>query len=290
MTSSSNRPPSGPALRMRNQLEYCAAAGCPPVSGASGSPAVFLSPGEIWRRPLPGMAGHPVTRCMTRLMLLGFRQRFVEVRGLDRVHARHDPFILALNHSQRIEAILIPALLGFVRDGKLIHFLADWNFLLVPGVAMLFRCGQVIPIARKPARPRFLNVFRPLLTDREPGFVRAQRKLEEGASIGIFPEGTTNRDPVRLLKGYSGAAQLSLASGKPVLPAGIRFPGVNPDRPIPETASMIIEIGQPLTPPVVRGEPDLAVVRDWHSQIMSEIARLSGKEWRSQNRRRAHVA
>ena len=55
---------------------------------------------------------------------------------------------MVLNHSQRSEAILIPGLFFFLRDGKRVHFMADWNFCLFPPVAILYRCAQVITLAR----------------------------------------------------------------------------------------------------------------------------------------------
>ena len=60
------------------------------------------------------------------------------IHGLHHIEAAGDPFILAINHSIRREAILVPALLFLHRRGRLIHFLADWNFRLCPGVGLLF--------------------------------------------------------------------------------------------------------------------------------------------------------
>jgi 1-acyl-sn-glycerol-3-phosphate acyltransferase len=99
--------------------------------------------------------------------------------------------------------------------------------------------------------------------------------LLSGASVGIFPEGKVNRDPHVLLRGRLGAARLSLETGVPVVPAGLR-PVSTPAGP------MSIEIGAPLTPPSMAAGVDGDDVRAWHAQIMSAIAVLSGKSQRLQ--------
>lgn len=149
---------------------------------------------DIVDSPMPHKAGRPLARGVIRGLLLAFGGCIVRVRGLERIAPEHDPFILALNHSTKLEALFLPAFLLHQRAGTPLHFIADWNLKLVPGIACIYRAGDVITLDRKPARPRFLNALRPLLTDRVPAFTRAAERLVAGASVGIFPEGTTNRD------------------------------------------------------------------------------------------------
>ncbi|HSH94463.1 MAG TPA: lysophospholipid acyltransferase family protein [Roseimicrobium sp.] len=257
-----------------------------PIESTPVRTAPWLSLREVVSKPLPHLDGSPITRFLTRSTLALFRGNLLEVRGLEHIQPERDPFIIALNHSQRAEAILIPGFLFHLRAGKRIHFLADWNFCLIPPVWVMYRCAQVIRIARKPAKPAFLNAFKPLFTDKEPGFDRARRVLESGASVGIFPEGTVNRHPSRLLKGYSGAAQLSLQSGVKVIPVGVKFPTNPAGKPIAPLAPMVLDIGAPLVPPAKMAEPDLEFIRSWHETIMQRISELSGKEWQSQTRRK----
>lgn len=246
----------------------------------------LLAPGEMWRRPLPYLKHDHLTRFLTRLALQLYRGHFLEVHGLERLKPEHDPYIVVMNHSQRSEAILIPGLFFFLRDGKRIHFMADWNFCLFPPVAILYRCAQVITLVRKPAKPKFLNVFKPLFTDKLPAFERAKQRLAAGASVGIFPEGTVNRNPDTLLKGFYGAAQLSLETGIPLLPVGVRFPTNPPGEPIQESSPQILEIGEPLVPAEMLANPGPDAVRAWHGRMMEEIARLSGKNWQSNSKRK----
>src|SRR5262245_44051011 len=112
-----------------------------------------------------------------------------------------------------------------------------------------------------------------------PGaLTRARAHLASGRSVGIFPEGTVNRDPGWLLSGHRGAAYLSLATGTPVIPVGIRFPGS--EHRIADHARMQVTIGAPLVPPREhRRRPSHAELCQWHSAVMGEIGRLSGKTW-----------
>ena len=239
------------------------------------------APREIMRWPLPYQRW--TNRCLVRGLALLARRQVLVIHGLEHVRPAQDPFILALNHSTRREALLVPALLVLHRGGRLIHFVADWNFRLIPGIGMLYRRGGAITVARKPARPRVLNVLKPLYTDALPAMERARAYLNAGRSVGIFPEGTVNRDPQRLLRGRMGAARLSLETGAPIVPVGIRFPGAEPGEKISDRARMEIRIGAPLTPPALgrHASAPLPDVRAWHAAVMQEIAHLSGKAWTS---------
>lgn len=223
-----------------------------------------------------------------RFLYASLGRDIVTVHGADRLASGQDPFIAVMNHSTRLEALLLPALFAFERNGKLVRFIADWNFALIPGLATVLRAGDSILLVRKPARPAFLNVFRPAFERKGPAFEQAARVLHEGGSIGIFPEGTTNRHPTRLLRGFDGAARLSLEARAPVLPVGIRFPGQPENRPIRDRSPMEIFIGQPLHPPQHAGDASRDDVRAWHAHIMREIGRLSGKSWDSDSTRRKH--
>ena len=123
--------------------------------------------------------------------------------------------------------------------------------------------------------------------DKDSGFTRSRRKLLEGRTLGIYPEGTVNRNPKLLLRGYTGAARLSLVTGAPIVAAGIRFPGHPLDQPIPDGARFTIDIGAPIYPSKVNEiDIDAEMVRDWHHCIMRELSRLSHKEFQPQSTRR----
>jgi 1-acyl-sn-glycerol-3-phosphate acyltransferase len=238
----------------------------------------FPAAGGILDHPLPHLKLGD--RLLLRGLALVARRQITAVHGLQHVRTAADPFILAANHSTCSEALLVPAVLFLHRGGRIIHFLADWNFRLIPGVGYIYSRAQVVTVTRKPARPRMLNVLKPLYEHALPPLERSRRYLAAGRSIGIFPEGQVNRDPDRLLRGRRGAARLSLETGVPVVPMGIRFPGAKPGHAIREDAAMELWIGAPLIPPAPVPEPaSIAMVTTWHAAVMGEIARLSGKRW-----------
>lgn len=241
---------------------------------------------QLWTQPLPGMRWQWLSRAITRGTLLLRRRRILSVEGAEHVATDRGPFIFVANHSQRTEAIVVPCILAFLRGGRQVHFLADWNFALIPPIGIIYWCGGTILLTRKSAKPAVLNVFKPLFTRRTTGFERARERLAQGDCVGVYPEGTVNRRHDRLLKGYSGAARLSLESGVPVVPAGIAFPGYTGVKPIEERAPMRLVIGPALDPGPARPRAPLAEVRQWHAAVMTQIARLSGKAWSADSTRR----
>jgi 1-acyl-sn-glycerol-3-phosphate acyltransferase len=226
--------------------------------------------------PLPelGVLDSMLLRCMALASLVRVRS----LSGLEHIAPDRDPFILALNHNSRQEALLVPALLFLLRGGRRIHFLADWNFRLIPGIDFLYQRADVITVTRKPAKPLLLNAIKPFFAVAVPPLEQARQHLIAGRSIGIFPEATVNRDRSRLLRGSHGAARLSLETGVPVTPAGLRSSTprkgcANPGGP------MEIVVGPPLQTPAADGPVTCAKVRARHEQIMSAISLLCGKSW-----------
>jgi 1-acyl-sn-glycerol-3-phosphate acyltransferase len=239
---------------------------------------------DLWRWPLAELAS-PVDRLLLRAAAALARRQVQIVEHWERVLPDLDPFILAANHGSRRETVYLTAALMLARGGRPVHFLADWNFRLIPGVGYLYAGTGAITVTRKDARPRILNRLRPRFVEEIPALEQARAQLLAGRSVALFPEGTINRDPHRLLRGRFGAARLSLETGVPVLPVGIRFLGSPGDgRRAASGRPMGIHIGAPLTPPQgavgsADQPPSLAAVRAWHGEIMSAIAALSGKTW-----------
>ena len=231
---------------------------------------------------------NPGARTVCRLILRVFGGQIKAIHGWKHVIDAGDRFILALNHSQKREAILIPAALAALRHGRQIHFAADWNFLMIPVIGSIIRLNDPIIVDRKNARPRILNYFKPYLTCGIPVMEQARQRLRQGRAIGFFPEGTVNRHPGRLLRGYRGVARLSLEENVPVIPGGVRFPEHAPDEPITEQARLEIHFANALRPDVNR-TLGADSIRAWHAEIMSAIAKLSGKQWSPKNSRIKHV-
>lgn len=256
----------------------------------------------LWRQPLPYLHDQLAVRWACRTVLTLFRHQLVSIEGLEHIHPANDPFIVAINHSQRPEAVLVPAWFVFFRRGRQIHFLADWNFLMLPGIGFLLRLNDPIIVGRKSARPRWLNVFKPWLTDLRPSMDQARIRLRRQMSVGVFPEGTVNRNPNRLMRGLTGTARLSLETGLPIVPVGIRFPDTDPQRPIRDWHRFSIHIGAPMTPPAQPASASAPMnpssdtqtdtsadrISHWHGAIMMALAQLSGKTWSHSSPRTKH--
>lgn len=197
------------------------------------------------------------------------------------------PAIFALNHNNSAEAVLVPAALMWLRGGEPVCFLADWMYLHVPAVGWLLRRAGVIPVYRKPARWRFREAYR-LERSRRPVLDDCLARLASGASVGIFPEGTRNRDPERLLRGRSGLGELVLRSSAPVVPVGIHYPAASRLGRPPRLGRTVLRPGLPLTFEEERAAATglvprerIVLARRVVGRVMSGLAELSGKQSRN---------
>ncbi len=232
---------------------------------------------EVLTRALPNQPIWRTRVAMRFMSLLGIRQ-VRAIYGLEHVAEARDPFILAISHRIRREAIIVPALMMLMRDGKMIHFFADWNFLMIPIVGWVMRRGEIIVVGRKSAGP--LDFMRRFYQPAVPPADQARALLASGRSVGVFPEGTVSHDASRLLPGRIGAARLSLESGVAIVPAGIRFPDAPRDQKLRESEVMELHIGPRMQPPTIQGDKaKLSEAQAWHDEIMTAIAELTQSAW-----------
>jgi 1-acyl-sn-glycerol-3-phosphate acyltransferase len=178
--------------------------------------------------------------------------QLVEVEHRERLAAVPEPAIFALNHRHALEALLAPTVLLYLRRGAPLHFLADWMYVEAPGLGWLLRQSEPIAVYGKPARFRLRESYRRERL-RRPVLGACREILGRGESIGIFPEGTRNRDGGRLLRGRLGLGELVLTTAVPVVPVAIRYPDRETTRephPAPERprglGRMVLSIGEPL--------------------------------------------
>jgi 1-acyl-sn-glycerol-3-phosphate acyltransferase len=244
----------------------------PPLCPASDWPHL-----RSW--PLPELSS-VADRILLRLLCRIASRQIALIDGWENVLSRQDPFLLVSDHSSRREAVFLPAILMLARGGRAVRFLADWNFRLISGIGYLYAMSDAITLTRKDARPRILNLLRPRYEPKVPPLVEAKSHLMQGGSVGIFPEGTVNVRADRLARGRRGAARLSLETGAPVVPVGIRFArrrGLTGR--IDPTSAMSIHFGAAMSPqPHEHGAIPPRAVTAWNTCLMTEIGRLCGKE------------
>lgn len=136
-----------------------------------------------------------LARCLTR----------VRVDGDASVIPRTGPVILASNHISNADAVLIGAWLT-PRLGRRIHWLGKKEMFEWPLVGWMVRNGGVVPVDRGGAD---VEAFR-----------LAQRVLEAGHVLMVFPEGT--RSPTGELQvPKDGLSMLALRTDATIVPIGV---------------------------------------------------------------------
>ncbi|MBE3519988.1 MAG: 1-acyl-sn-glycerol-3-phosphate acyltransferase [Firmicutes bacterium] len=127
----------------------------------------------------------------------------LEVSGLDKVPAR-GPAILCSNHISWWDPVILGCLVK-----RPIRFMAKKELFRYPIFGTLLRWLGAFPVDRGKA---------------DVGAIReGLRVLEAGEVVGIFPEGTRQRDRSRLGAPHPGAALLALKTDAPIVPVAIRM-------------------------------------------------------------------
>ena len=129
----------------------------------------------------------------------------VRVEGDPEVIPREGPVILAANHISNADPVLVGAWLT-PRLGRRIHWLGKREMFDWPIVGWMARNGGVVPVDRGAAD---VDAFR-----------LAQRVLEAGHVLMVFPEGT--RSPsAQLQRPKDGLAMLALRTNATIVPIGV---------------------------------------------------------------------
>lgn len=216
--------------------------------------------------------------------VLGALGPLVAVEDAERLRGAREPAIYVLNHNNSIESLLVPMALIALRRGRLLHFLVDWMFLHLPLVGWIIRLSEPVPVYGKRARFGLFERHRRAQAKR-PVLDACLERLERGQSLGIFPEGTRNRDPRRLLRGRAGLGELVLRSTVPVVPVGLRYPAALRLGRVPRLGRVVLRVGEPLDFTAERsaaaaggGAERRALGRGVVAAVMARLADLSGKQ------------
>jgi 1-acyl-sn-glycerol-3-phosphate acyltransferase len=199
--------------------------------------------------------------------LLAFLGR-PKVEGLEYVPSK-GPAILASNHLAVADSFYLPLVVR-----RRITFLAKAEYFTGKGIKGRFMkwfytvAGQV-PIDRTNADAA------------QAALDTAQRLLNEGKLLGMYPEGTRSPDG-RLYKGKSGLARLALETGVPVIPvAMIGTDVVNPPGSrMWRFGRVTVRFGKPMDFSRFEGlAGNRFIERAVIDEVMYELMKLSGQEY-----------
>ncbi len=200
-------------------------------------------PRRILTHPLPHTT--PASRRAAVRTVVALFGRLVDLRHADRLPVGPGASIFVFNHNNSFESVVVPAALIWRRHGRNIHFLVDWMFLRIPLVGWILSQVDPIPVYTKPARFGLWERHRQANRGRDP-IQACLGLLDEGRSVGIFPEGTRNGHPAKLRRGRRGVGHLVLRSSAPVQPIGIEFPARHRLGRMPKIGRMLVTVGPPL--------------------------------------------
>jgi len=140
------------------------------------------------------------------------------------------PYIFAANHQSQFD---IFALQGYL--GVDFRWLAKKELFAVPVFGPGMRAAGYIPVDRSRGRQAMQSLL------------EAARRISDGTSVIIFPEGTRSRDG-RLQDFKSGAMVLAIKAGVPIVPVAII--GTHAILPkgklLAQPGQVVIRVGQPI--------------------------------------------
>jgi 1-acyl-sn-glycerol-3-phosphate acyltransferase len=163
------------------------------------------------------------------------------------------PVILASNHASFIDPPLVGA--GIKRD---INYLARASLFRFPGIGMLLRSWQAVPVDRDGGGARGLKA----ILDR----------LRAGGAIILFPEGTRSPDG-RLQPARSGVGLTVIKSDAPVIPVRVfgTYEAFGRHLQFPRPHQIIVKYGKPMDFSALRAEATTCT-KDRLKQIYQEVA------------------
>jgi 1-acyl-sn-glycerol-3-phosphate acyltransferase len=234
--------------------------------------------GGAWWRVGRAGAGAGIKVSVLGLYPVNFLLFRREWRHIERIPLS-GPVIVVMNHVSVVDPIVMATFLW--DTGRVPRFMIKSSLFTKPFVGWVFRTARQIPVARGSG-------------DARAAVEATNQALRDGELIGIYPEGTTTRDPAGWpMQARTGIARLALDNpGVPIIPVGqwglsVRAARKNPDAPkrrrrfgrICVTAS----VGEPVPLDDLRNAPmSLDVLRKTTQRIMvavrDEVAAVRGQQ------------
>ena len=190
---------------------------------------------------------------MEPLLTFGYRQRAYGIENIPATGA----FLMAANHSSYMDPFF------YARpQGRFLRFMAKSTLMDMPVVGAVTRAGGGFPVRRGKGDAFAMDL--------------AERLLDDGQPVCIFPEGTRYRQSSALGPSKSGAAILAIKTGLPVIPAatwGSKPPATRSERAFPLRLPKLTTLyGPPLQ--FANVEPSRAEITRVRDEIWTEVHRL----------------
>jgi len=180
------------------------------------------------------------------------------------------PKLIAANHPSTTDPLIMTTLVT-----EPVSILITESVFTIPVVGRFLRRTGQIPVVH---------------ADRRAAFDEALRRLEEGQTVGIFPEGSLSPREGGVCSPRTGTARLALSAGVPIVPVGIHLQRERirtfDARRHPEDEMIrwyfngpyAMTVGQPL---YLEGDvEDRAGVHAASESLMQHIRRLAGQSER----------
>lgn len=185
-----------------------------------------------------------------------------DVEGLEHVPA-DGPAIISPNHRSFFDSPLVMAMAP-----RPVVFLGKSEYMDDRSTKYLFPALGMVPIKREVKKASMAA----LLT--------AAELLNDGALVGIYPEGTRSRDGL-LHRGHSGVAHLAVMTGAPIIPVGIigteRVQPIGSTIPRPFRGPVRLRFGEPIDPANYRFGGSRKRRQQMLDDVMASIAAMSGQ-------------
>lgn len=162
--------------------------------------------------------------CLWRLGRVLFFLLGLKSKGIQNVPDK-GPLIVVANHVSIWDPIVVALVLK-----RPIHFMAKIELFKYSFLGKLLKKLNAFPVKRGAADRTAIK--------------HAIYILEEGKVLGIFPEGTRNKNGEKVEKSQMGAAMIALKTGTPVLP--VACIGTKRTLPLGWFSPLEVRIGEPL--------------------------------------------